>query len=866
MSDKKISQLTNLAANNANSADFLPIVNNGVTKRITIDALKTVLGQLGYVFNNVVFSQADEPLTTPNTLYVYNEKLFYVNSAQNSLEVNIKGNDSVSNTVTLINQPTTEDFLPNTLFIHNDQFYWTDDNAQAFSVVGNAQNANLLSLTLTNQTATTGYQENTLFTHGGKLYLASSEEVAMPIATEGNAVSFNKISLIEQQGLTGQPAKTLITFNGNLYFVDEENLARKVVLNDTEPKFNEIQLNESASLEGFASNTLVVKENKLYFIDEQQNAVAVAFGDYLPENEANKATDFTVINNVLYPTTLATETHIDAKIAALVNSAPSALNTLNELASALGEDPNFATTTSTALGARELLANKSTNITTDATSDTKYPSVKAVKTYADTKQDNLGFTPENVSNKDTDITLSANSDTKYPSQKAVKAYVDSKQDNLGYTAENNANKDTDTTLSSNSNTKYPSQKAVKSYVDNLFSAFENSGMRWRLSWSPNGTEFPTWGVSSFNDQTLALGAIKRGDCFFLSGDYTVGGVDYPSGTLFVCNTDNGTTSGAWQRIADWRNIVDLIANYESLSNKSTSITTDQTSNTKYPTVKSVYDWVTGLIANLPSNSGDALTTNPLSQFASTTSAQLKTVISDETGSGALVFATSPTLVTPALGTPSSATLTNATGLPIATGVSGLATGIANFLGTPSSANLATAITDETGSGALVFGTSPTLSNPIVGTQTANNNSTKAASTAYVDSAISTAASTYKVAKKLQINCKTAASTLIFTTEANKGRFVITNVWFHADTITSLGFSAPSISVGHTSTNYADFVSNQALPNSSWAANQFTALSLRAENSSRISCPASTGIYVKVVTASDATAYTGTVFIEGFYIG
>ena len=48
-------------------------------------------------------------------------------------------------------------------------------------------------------------------------------------------------------------------------------------------------------------------------------------------------------------------------------------------------------------------------------------------------------------------------------------------------------------------------------------------------------------------------------------------------------------------------------------------------------------------------SGDALTTNPLSQFAATTSAQLAGVISNETGSGLLVFSTSPTLVTPALG-------------------------------------------------------------------------------------------------------------------------------------------------------------------------------------------------------------------------
>ena len=72
-----------------------------------------------------------------------------------------------------------------------------------------------------------------------------------------------------------------------------------------------------------------------------------------------------------------------------------------------------------------------------------------------------------------------------------------------------------------------------------------------------------------------------------------------------------------------------------------------------------------LIWASPAGGGDALTTNPLSQFASTTSDQLRGVISDETGSGALVFANSPTLVTPALGTPSSGTLTNCTGLPTA---------------------------------------------------------------------------------------------------------------------------------------------------------------------------------------------------------
>lgn len=89
-----------------------------------------------------------------------------------------------------------------------------------------------------------------------------------------------------------------------------------------------------------------------------------------------------------------------------------------------------------------------------------------------------------------------------------------------------------------------------------------------------------------------------------------------------------------------------------------------------------------------------------------------------TGTGAAVLATSPTLVTPNIGTPSAGVLTSATGLPISTGVSGLGTGVATFLATPSSANLITAVTDETGTGSLVFANTPTLVTPVLGAATA----------------------------------------------------------------------------------------------------------------------------------------------------
>ena len=87
------------------------------------------------------------------------------------------------------------------------------------------------------------------------------------------------------------------------------------------------------------------------------------------------------------------------------------------------------------------------------------------------------------------------------------------------------------------------------------------------------------------------------------------------------------------------------------------------------------------------------------------------VVTDGAGAGAAVLNASPSvnLATGATGT-----------LPIAnggTGITSFGSGVADFLGTPSSANLATAVTDETGSGALVFATSPTLVTPVLGTPT-----------------------------------------------------------------------------------------------------------------------------------------------------
>lgn len=122
-----------------------------------------------------------------------------------------------------------------------------------------------------------------------------------------------------------------------------------------------------------------------------------------------------------------------------------------------------------------------------------------------------------------------------------------------------------------------------------------------------------------------------------------------------------------------------------------------------------------------------------------------------TGTGAPVLSNSPTFITPALGTPVSGIATNLTGtasgltsgnVTTNANLTGAVTssGNATSLGSFSSSNLSTALSDKTGTGITVFSTSPTLTTAALGsstatTQTPSDNSTKIATTAYVDSAV-----------------------------------------------------------------------------------------------------------------------------------
>ncbi len=211
--------------------------------------------------------------------------------------------------------------------------------------------------------------------------------------------------------------------------------------------------------------------------DVDANEAAANTAIALKEDAANKSTDGTLADDTdtKFPTEKAVKTYVDAQVGSLTTDDDitgatidgASLLTISEGTteitvdlSALEEsaaitavqddvDANEAAA-NTAIALKEDAANKSTDVTTDADSDIKYPSVKAVKTYVDAQaQAQASGSVADEINEGTTLVA--------PSQHAVFEALALKEDA--------ANKSTDGTLADDTDTKFPTEKAVKTYVD-----------------------------------------------------------------------------------------------------------------------------------------------------------------------------------------------------------------------------------------------------------------------------------------------------------------------------------------------------------------------------------------------------------------
>ena len=226
-------------------------------------------------------------------------------------------------------------------------------------------------------------------------------------------------------------------------------------------------------------------DNDVGYLTQHQS-----LADYPKKTElANVATsgDYTdLINTPTIPSTegLATETYVQNKIAEVVNSAPGTLDTLNELAQALGNDPNFATTMATELGKKANTANLATVATSGSYNDlSDTPTIPSVGNGTLTIQKNGTSAGTFTANATTDKTINITVPTKV--SELTDDVVKGKYLSLTggtMTGDININSKTITNL------KTPTadtEAANKKYVDDQIAA--NSSSTTIITWSDDGT-------------------------------------------------------------------------------------------------------------------------------------------------------------------------------------------------------------------------------------------------------------------------------------------------------------------------------------------------------------------------------------------
>lgn len=220
----------------------------------------------------------------------------------------------------------------------------------------------------------------------------------------------------------------------------------------------------------------------------------------------------------------------------------------------------------------------------------------------------------------------------------------------------------------------------------------------------------------------------------------------------------------------------------------------------------------------------------LTFLATPSSANLASALTDESGSSSVVFQNSPlinspTLTGPALGTAISGVLSNCSGYPLSQ-ITGAGTNVLAFLATPSSANLAAALTDETGSGAAVFATSPTLVTPALGvaTGTSFNGITGIAAQSDQETGTSTA--------------------LVVTPGRQKYHPVSTKCWARYDAAGGITATSGISAINDIGTGYA-------------RVNFTTSFSAATAYAAIVSVEASTGVEAVTVNGAFTTGYVDT---------
>ena len=169
---------------------------------------------------------------------------------------------------------------------------------------------------------------------------------------------------------------------------------------------------------------------------------------------------------------------------------------------------------------------------------------------------------------------------------------------------------------------------------------------------------------NINATGVSTVAFLKATTISATGVCTASSFSGPLANTLTLNTSGTGLSGSTTFNNSGAATFTVTSNATNANTASTIVARDASGNFSAGTITAnLTGNVTGTISsttNIPNLTGAITSNNTTTSLGSFTSAQLATALTDETGSGANVFATSPTLVSPALGTPSSGTLTNCT--------------------------------------------------------------------------------------------------------------------------------------------------------------------------------------------------------------
>lgn len=341
-------------------------------------------------------------------------------------------------------------------------------------------------------------------------------------------------------------------------------------------------------------------------------------------------------SNQLYPSQRAVKTYVDQVISTVFTSGTPDATSLAagkiQLTGDLGGSASSPTVPELLL--KENLSNKSVSITIDGTSDIKYPSVKAVKTFVDQAILGIALAADLNAKADKLSPVFTGSPSLPTATSGVRQGIGTNTDQLATTSfvqqelnaasinystkEDLANKSTSTALGT-SNTLYPTQNAVKIYVDNQVGSATISDatlsvkgkirLGGDLASGSSTADNPIIRDNAISTSKVADLGITDAKIQSISGIKVSGNITGESsnvtGTVTASHGGTGTTgtligyikgNGTSAMQAVTAIPVADITGAEAISNKSNDLVFDASSTTKYPNVSAVKTYIDNQIA------------------------------------------------------------------------------------------------------------------------------------------------------------------------------------------------------------------------------------------------------------------------------